>query len=178
MRESLFETLVGLAVVVVAAIFLTFSLQQRSEAQPKDSYALSAKFNRVDGIAVGSDVRLAGKKVGVVSAIDLDPKTYKAVVTFTLPKTVTVAGKAEPLQIPDDTTAQILTDGLLGGSYLGLMVGGSFDYLKPGGQVEFTRGSVDLLTVLSEFASNAGGNSSDKSATNGTGGASIPEAPQ
>lgn len=180
MRESLFETLVGFVVVLVAGLFLVFSLQQKSEAQPKDSYTLTAKFNRIDGISVGSDVRLAGKKVGVVSGVDIDPKTYKAVVSFTLPKTVSFGGKPQDLKIPDDSTAQILSDGLLGGAYLGLIVGGSFDYIPPGGQVEFTRGSVDLLTVLAEFAGgqnnaiNAGGKTGDGS----HGGDSIPEAPK
>jgi phospholipid/cholesterol/gamma-HCH transport system substrate-binding protein len=155
MRESLFETLVGLIVVAVAGTFLFFSLQQRSEAAPQDSYTLKARFNRVDGIGVGSDVRLAGKKVGVVSAIDLDPQTYKAIVTFTLPNKVEFDGKQVDLRLPDDTTAQIASDGILGGGYLGLMIGGSYEYLEPGGTVEFTRGSVDLLTVLSEFASSA-----------------------
>ena len=150
MRESLFETLVGLIVVAVAGTFLFFSLQQRSSAASlADSYALSAKFNRIDGIATGSDVRLAGVKVGRVNKIDLDPKSYKAVVNFSMKK---------GLQIPDDTTAQIVSDGLLGGAYLGLMIGGSADYLPQDGKgiVEYTRGSVDLLTVLSEFASSAG----------------------
>ncbi len=152
MRESLFETLVGLAVVAVAAVFLFFSLSQRSEAAPRDSYSLSAKFNRIDGISTGSDVRLAGVKVGAVTAIDLDPKSYKAVVKFSM---------RDGVQVPDDSTAQVVSDGLLGGAYIGIMVGGSPDYLAADGTgtVEFTRGSVDLLTVLSEVASSAAGNS-------------------
>jgi phospholipid/cholesterol/gamma-HCH transport system substrate-binding protein len=168
MRESLFETLVGLIVVAVAGTFLFFSLQQRSSAAPaSNSYVLNAKFNRVDGIAAGSDVRLAGVKIGSVQKIELDPKTYKAIVSFTVPKNI---------QVPDDTTAQVLSDGLLGGAYLGLMVGGSFEYLPEGGNVEYTRGSVDLLTVLSEFASSAG--SSNKSGGEASGGESQPEAPK
>jgi phospholipid/cholesterol/gamma-HCH transport system substrate-binding protein len=156
MRESLFETLVGVAVVAVAAIFLTFSLQQRSEAAPRDAYMLSAKFNKIDGISAGSDVRLAGVKVGAVTSVELDPKTYKANVKFTMRKGV---------QVPDDSTIQVVSDGLLGGAYLGIMVGGSFDYVAEGGQIEFTRGSVDLLTVLSEVAQSAagGGGGGDKS---------------
>lgn len=152
MRESLFETLVGVLVVAVAGVFLYFSLQQRSDAAPRDSYVLHAKFNRVDGIATGSDVRMAGVKVGAVSAIDLDPKTYKAVVTFTM---------KDGIEVPDDSTAQVLSDGLLGGAYVGIMVGGSFDYVPEGGTIEFTRGSVDLLTVLSEVASSAAGGNND-----------------
>jgi phospholipid/cholesterol/gamma-HCH transport system substrate-binding protein len=160
MRESLFETLVGLIVVAVAGIFLVFSLQQSSEAAPRDSYTLSAKFNRVDGISAGSDVRLAGVKVGAVTGIDLDPKTYKAVVNFTMRK---------GMKVPDDSTAQVLSDGLLGGAYLGIMVGGSFDYIPEGGTIEFTRGSVDLLTVLSEVAGSAAGNKNDNSGDAGGG---------
>ncbi len=156
MRESLFETLVGFLVVAVAAIFLYFSLQQRSEAASPDSYLLHAKFNRVDGISPGTDVRLAGVKVGAVKEVTLDPKSYKAAVTFTMRKGV---------KVPDDSTAQVLSDGLLGGSYLGIMVGGSFDYVPEGGTVEFTRGAVDLLTVLSEVAGSAAGNNK-----NGNGG--------
>jgi phospholipid/cholesterol/gamma-HCH transport system substrate-binding protein len=155
MRESLFETLVGLAVVAVAGIFLVFSLQQRSEAAPRDSYVLTAKFNKIDGISPGSDVRMAGVKVGTVTDVKLDPKSYKANVTFTMRKGI---------QVPDDSTAQVVSDGLLGGAYVGIMVGGSFDYVAEGGQIEFTRGSVDLLTVLSEVAqSAAGGGGGDKS---------------
>jgi phospholipid/cholesterol/gamma-HCH transport system substrate-binding protein len=159
MRESLFETLVGFLVVAVAATFLVFSLQQRSEAAPRNSYPLTAKFNRIDGISTGSDVRMAGVKVGAVTDIKLDPKTYKAVVSFTM---------RDGVQVPDDSTVQVISDGLLGGAYLGILVGGSFDYIPEGGTVEFTRGSVDLLTVLSEVASNAAGNSSDGDAGGGS----------
>lgn len=144
MRESLFETLVGLVVVAVAAIFLVFSLKQGATAAPTDSYQLHASFNRIDGVAAGSDVRLAGVKIGVVSSVALDPKTYKADITFTVPRN---------LKVPDDSTAQVQSDGLLGGAYLSLVVGGSFDYVAPNGRLEYTRGSVDLLTVLSSAVS-------------------------
>jgi phospholipid/cholesterol/gamma-HCH transport system substrate-binding protein len=169
MRESLFETLVGVLVVAVAGVFLYFSLQQRSDASPRDSYTLSAKFNRIDGISTGSDVRMAGVKVGAVSDIKLDPKTYKALVTFSM---------KNGIQVPDDSTAQVLSDGLLGGAYLGIMVGGSFDYIQPGGQIEFTRGSVDLLTVLSEVAGGAAGGGNNTEYSGDAGGGFKEEAPQ
>ncbi|HEX5005686.1 MAG TPA: outer membrane lipid asymmetry maintenance protein MlaD [Hyphomonadaceae bacterium] len=172
MRESLFETLVGVLVVAVAGVFLFFSLQQRSDAAPRDSYTLTAKFNRVDGISSGSDVRMAGVKVGTVSNIELDPKTYKAVVSFSI---------KDGIQVPDDSTAQVLSDGLLGNAYLGIMVGGSFDYVPPGGQIEFTRGSVDLLTVLAEVAGGAtggGGNNNTTEYSGDAGGGFKEEAPQ
>jgi len=161
MRESLFETLVGLAVVAVAGIFLFFSLQQRSDAAPRNSYLLTAKFNRIDGVSPGTDVRMAGVKVGTVSDVKLDPKTYKAVVSFTMDK---------KYKVPDDSTVQVISDGLLGGAYLGILVGGSFDYVPEGGTVEFTRGSVDLLTVLSEVASNAAGGGNNETNSGDAGG--------
>jgi phospholipid/cholesterol/gamma-HCH transport system substrate-binding protein len=167
MRESLFETLVGFIVVAVAGFFLFISMGQRSEAAPRDSYTLDAVFSSVDGISVGSDVRLAGKKIGVVQAINIDPKTYQALVTLSVPRTMASAGKSEEFLLPDDTTAQIKTDGLLGGAYIGLMVGGSFDYLQPGGRIEYTRGTVDLLTVLSEVASGAMGGDKDEDTASG-----------
>jgi phospholipid/cholesterol/gamma-HCH transport system substrate-binding protein len=165
MRESLFETLVGVAVVAVATIFLVFSLQQRSDAAPRESYELHANFNRIDGISTGSDVRMAGVKVGTVSAVSLDPKSYKAAVTFTMKNGV---------QVPDDSTAQVQSDGLLGGAYIGIMVGGSFDYVPKGGTIEFTRGSVDLITVLSELAGSAANNNNGGD----SGGSDFEEAPQ
>lgn len=152
MRESLFESIVGLVVVAVAGVFLVFSMNQRSEAAPRDSYVLTASFDRVDGIGVGSEVRVAGKKVGVVSSIDLDPTTYRAVVDFTLPNTIAHESEAVEFRIPDDSTAQIVSDGLLGGAYVSIMIGGSFETLLPGDQLQYTNSPVDLLSVLAAFA--------------------------
>lgn len=156
MRESLFESIVGLIVVAVAGIFLFFSLNQRSEAAPRDSYELTASFDRVDGIGVGSDVRVAGKKVGVVSSINLNPTTYRAIVGFTLPNTVSYDGEPVEFRLPDDSTAQIVSDGLLGGAYVSILVGGSFDTLMPGDELQYTNSAIDLLSVLAAFAEGSG----------------------
>lgn len=157
MRESLFESIVGLAVVAVAALFLVFSLNQRSEAAPRDSYQLTASFDRVDGIGLGSDVRVAGKKVGVVSSIDINPTTYRANVSFSLPNAIVYDGEAVEFRIPDDSTAQIVSDGLLGGAYVSILIGGSFETLLPGDELQYTNSPVDLLSVLAAFAEGNGG---------------------
>ncbi len=156
MRESLFESIVGLLVVGVAGVFLFFSLNQRSEAAPRDSYELTASFDRVDGIGVGSDVRVAGKKVGVVSSIDLNPTTYRAIVGLTLPNTVSYDGEPVEFRLPDDSTAQIVSDGLLGGAYVSILIGGSFDTLVPGDELQYTNSPIDLLSVLAAFAEGTG----------------------
>ena len=153
MRESLFETLVGAAVVAVAAVFLWFAIARGGEASAgPDRYELTARFNNISGIDRGADVRIAGVKAGVVKSIDGDPKRFEAVLTMSLDK---------KWQLPDDTDARISTDGLLGGAYVALEPGGSFDNLPQdgSGEIQYTRGSVDLLTLFASFASGGGGNS-------------------
>ena len=119
MRESLFETLVGALVVAVAGVFLWFAIARGGEASAgPDRYDLKARFNNISGIERGADVRIAGVKAGVVKTIEGDPKRFEAVLTMSLDK---------KWQLPDDTDARISTDGLLGGAYVALEPGGSFD---------------------------------------------------
>ncbi len=151
MRESLFETLVGLAVVVVAGFFLVFSLSQQSGAATGDNYAVSANFGRVDGIAPGTDVRIAGVKVGSVTHVDVDPKTLKANVKMNVRRDIL---------LPVDSTAQVQSDSLLGGSYIYVLAGGDPDQNLPTdgtGVFDYTRGSVDILSLLLEAVGNASG---------------------
>ena len=151
MRESFFETLVGALVVAVAAVFLWFALAVGGDAETKgDQYNVLARFNNVSGISRGSDVRIAGVKAGVVKSIEGDPTRFEAVLTLSLDK---------KWELPDDTDARISTDGLLGGAYIGLEPGGGFDTIPQDGtgEILYTRGSVDLLTLFASFAGGGGG---------------------
>lgn len=158
MRESVFETIVGAAVVVVAAFFLWFALARGGEAGGvRGEYEVTARFNNVGGLPRGADVRIAGVKAGVVQSIDGDPERFEAVVRLTVdPK----------WQLPDDSDARIVTDGLLGGSYIAIEPGGSMDNIAQdgSGEIRFTRGSVDLLTLFASFASGSGGGGDDTGA--------------
>lgn len=156
MRESLVETLIGAVVALVAAGFLWFALSTAGEATGGgERYEVTARFNNVSGIARGTDVRLAGIKVGVVKAIDADYDTYEAVLTLGIDQTV---------PLPEDTDARVVTDGLLGDSYLALEPGGSLETIATDGSgvIQYTRGSVDLITLLGSLASG-----SDDSASSG-----------
>lgn len=154
MRESAFETLIGALVVAVAAVFLWFALARGGDAASVSgkTYDVTARFNSVSGLARGSDVRIAGVKAGVIKAIEGDPQRFEAVVTLTLDS---------KWELPDDTDARVSTDGLLGGAYIALEPGGSFDNISQDGtgEIQFTRGSVDLLTLFASFASGGGGSS-------------------
>jgi phospholipid/cholesterol/gamma-HCH transport system substrate-binding protein len=150
MRESAFETLVGAIVVAVAAIFLWFALARGGDAQAStNQYDVTARFNNVSGLARGSDVRIAGVKAGVVKAIDGDPERYEAVVTLALDS---------KWALPDDTDARISTDGLLGGAYIALEPGAGMEMIAQDGkgEIQYTRGSVDLLTLFASFATGSG----------------------
>lgn len=160
MRESVFETLVGALVVAVAAIFLWFALARGGEASASTAqYDVTARFNNVSGLSRGSDVRIAGVKAGIVKAIDGDPDRFEAVVTLALDS---------KWALPDDTDARISTDGLLGGAYIALEPGGGMETIAQDGTgiIEYTRGSVDLLTLFASFA--AGSGSSDDASADET----------
>jgi phospholipid/cholesterol/gamma-HCH transport system substrate-binding protein len=156
MRESFFETLIGAIVVGVAGFFLWFALARGGDSSGvgANQYEVTARFNSVSGISRGSDVRIAGVKAGVVKTIDGDPQTFEAILKLSLDS---------KWELPDDTDARISTDGLLGGAYIALEPGAGFDVIPQDGtgEIQFTRGSVDLLTLFASFASGgSGGNSS------------------
>lgn len=149
------ETILGAAVAVVAVGFLAFAAAQAGQTSGSGGYELTARFNKVDGVDVGSDVRVSGVKVGVVRDIRLDPETYMAQLTFSVDSNV---------QVLDESTARIASDGLLGGAYVAIEPAG-MDALPPGGEVPYTQGAVDLLTLLSSFAQGQGDTASTEAAT-------------
>jgi phospholipid/cholesterol/gamma-HCH transport system substrate-binding protein len=140
MSGNVVETLIGAVVLVVAAVFLLFAYSTAG-VRSIGGYELVAKFDRVDGLAVGSDVRISGIKVGTITGETLDAKTYQAVVHFSV---------QPDLQLPDDSSAKVASQGLLGGNYLSLEVGASDKMLKPGEQVRYVQGSVNLMDLIGQ----------------------------
>jgi len=138
MQNSIVETLIGAAVVAVAVLFLAFAYSSTGSG-PVSGYEVMAKFNRADGVNVGSDVRLSGIKVGTVSKLSLDPKSYNAVVTMAL---------ARDVKLPDDSSIRITSEGLLGNQYLSIEPGSSMKYIMAGGEIENTQGAIDLVGLL------------------------------
>jgi phospholipid/cholesterol/gamma-HCH transport system substrate-binding protein len=138
MQNSVVETLIGAAVIAVAALFLSYAYTTTGSGAVS-GYEVTAKFNRADGVYIGSDVRVSGIKVGTVSKLNLDPMTFNAVVTMSL---------ANNVQLPDDSSVRITSEGLLGNQYLSIEPGGSQDKIKPGGEIEYTQGAVDLIGLL------------------------------
>ena len=109
-------------------------------------YAITASFTNIGGLKERAQVTLAGVEVGRVTKITLDPKTFNAVVTLQM--------NGHYSDIPDDTTASILTSGLLGEQYVGLSPGGSDTYLKSGSVIQYTQPALVLENLIGQFLSN------------------------
>jgi phospholipid/cholesterol/gamma-HCH transport system substrate-binding protein len=136
------EIATGASVLLVAGAFLVYAVANTGQKFGVEGYMLHANFDHVDGLSVGSDVRIAGVKIGSIQSIHLDPKTYLANVTFNV---------ATFVKLSDDSSATVSTDGLLGGKYLALADGGSDKTLRPGGQITITQGTVNLEALIGKY---------------------------
>ena len=159
-QRNVAETLTGAVVLVIAGGFLVFAIAHSGE-RAGSGYPLTARFQRIDGLGVGSDVRVAGVKVGSVTATAIDRKTFEAVVTLTV---------ADDIKLPSDSGAVITSDGLLGSKYLALAPGGDDHDLPPGGAIKITQSSVNIEDLLGKFVFSMA-NMSNTSKTDGKGGA-------
>ncbi|MDD1614360.1 MAG: outer membrane lipid asymmetry maintenance protein MlaD [Methylococcaceae bacterium] len=139
------DTLVGLFVAsgVVGLFFLALQVSNLSSFVEEDSYTITARFENSGGLKIKSPVSAAGVKIGKVSAISFDPKTYESVVQMNI--------NAQYNTIPDDTTASIFTAGLLGEQYVNLEPGGSDVYLQKDGKIEITQSAIILEKAIGQF---------------------------
>ena len=152
MQKNVIETLMGAVVLIVAAGFLVFAYEG-SQMRVEDGYKISARFSDASGIALGSDVRVGGIKVGVVSDLSLDPETYEAVVFMQVGKKT---------KLPKDSSAAIVSSGLLGDKFVQLTPGGDDAMLADGGKIEFTQSAVNLEELIGKFVFSGGGVDKDK----------------
>ncbi len=149
MRRNMVETVLGAIVLIVAAVFLVFALRT-GEVGAVDGYRLTANFLKAGGLETGSDVRIAGVKVGTVTDRRLDPKNFEAIVGFTVDSDV---------KLPVDTAAIVTNDGILGGKYLRLIPGSDPKRLEPGGALVDARDFRTLEDQVSEIIFLATGSS-------------------
>jgi phospholipid/cholesterol/gamma-HCH transport system substrate-binding protein len=140
-QRNLTELIAGAAVLVVATVFLGYAVANTGRAQVH-GLTLRAKFDRIDGLAVGSDVRLAGVKVGSVTATRIDPASFQAIVTMSVQPN---------LKLPRDSSAEVSSEGLLGGKSIAIVPGGDEALLADGAEFTITQSSVSLEQLLGKF---------------------------
>jgi len=139
--RNLGELIAG-GVVLLALLALLVAAVVGKNQHKSDGYALHAVFDHIDGLTVGSDVRLAGITVGHVTGERVDPKNFRAMVSFSV---------RPDIVLPRDSAAIVTSDSLLGGKYIALSPGGDDQTLAKGATITQTQGSISLEQLLSKF---------------------------
>ncbi len=152
MQKNLVEALIGAAVLIVAVWFVMVTYKT-AEFGTVEGYTLTARFDKVDGLQVGNDVRIAGIRVGTVTSQEVDIETFQAVIRFSVDPRIKLSA---------DTSASIRSENLLGGSYLSLQPGGDDELLEDGGEIEFTQGAIDVIDLLGKEIFRAGDDGEEK----------------
>ncbi|MCE2969675.1 MAG: outer membrane lipid asymmetry maintenance protein MlaD [Burkholderiales bacterium] len=148
MTKKSTEALVGLFVLlgILGLVFLALKAANlASFAGSGATYTVTARFDNIGGLKVRAPVKSAGVTVGRVTSIALDPKTYQGVVTMDLERRFT---------FPADSSASILTSGLLGDQYIGIAPGGDDKDLAAGDTIKLTQSAVVLENLISRFLFN------------------------
>lgn len=143
MGKSIVETLMGACVIAVALLFIFTAYRSGNIAPKGDTYMVVGKFKEVGTLNVGSDIRIGGIKVGTVIGQKLDPASYMAIVEMAIDNKV---------GLPKDSTAAIVSDGLLGGKYIAIEPGGDNTMLRKGDALKYTQDAVNLESLIGKFA--------------------------
>ncbi len=152
-----------------ALFFLTTQTTSRGfSLTSPPHYDLTAKFDNIGDLKVGSPVSMSGVEMGRVAKIAFDSKEYKAVVTLRM--------DARYDHIPTDSDASIYTQGLLGGKFIGLTAGGADTYLKNNGQIDFTQSAFVLENLIGQVLANFTKSAASSDSSNSKAGAPAPTA--
>jgi phospholipid/cholesterol/gamma-HCH transport system substrate-binding protein len=156
----------------VALLFLTTQLPSSGLklTHAKAGYHITAAFDDVGDLKVGSPVTMAGVNLGEVESIKIDWTTYKAIVSMRI--------DSQYNKIPDDSDASIQTQGLLGGKYIGLGAGGSETFLKQGSQIALTQSALVLENLINKFFSSQASKPPDAGASSAPAGDTGAAAPR
>jgi phospholipid/cholesterol/gamma-HCH transport system substrate-binding protein len=141
MKSSSVETLIGAVVIAVAAVFFFFAYKTSGHEGVQGGYRIMAEFDNAEGINVGSDVRMAGVKIGTVVEQSLNAKNYQAHVAMQIDPVV---------QLTEDVTAKVTAEGLLGSKFISLEQGGADTKLADGDMITYTQGAVDIWSLISQ----------------------------
>jgi len=149
--QRLIETLVGLFLLfaILALTVLAFKVSGLTSLFPAQTYTVKAEFEDIGGLKVRSPVKIGGVQIGEVSAITLDPVTFKGVVQMRIENRFN--------DIPDDSSAGIFTAGLLGDNYIAITPMYNQTFLKDGSKIEITRSAMILEKLIGQLVYKIGG---------------------
>ncbi len=147
MTQNKTEVMIGGLVISAAIGFLVYAAQITGVSSNAGSYPLTASFRSLEGVSVGTDVRLAGVKIGSVNSVTLNAETYRA---------DTIISIKDGIEIPDDSAITIASEGLLGGNFVEIVPGGSPFMYDPSSEIKDTQSAVSLVSLLLKFVSRSG----------------------
>ena len=144
MKINILDAFLGFAVLLITGFFLFYVyITLDTKIFESDEFRVHARFENIDGIVTGSKVKLSGVNIGTVKSISLEPESYYAFITMNFDK---------KFSFPDDTEASVQLEGLLGGSYISILPGGSDVMLLNDQEILYTQGSTSLLNLMLKFA--------------------------
>ena len=148
MNKNVVETVLGAVVLLVTVGFLFFAYKT-TDLRPIEGYELKASFSQIDGLEVGSLVKVSGVRVGKVLGFSIDPNNYSAIVRMNVDSNI---------RLPLDTAAVIASSGLLGGKFMSLEPGADEEMLEDGDLIEYTQSVPSLEKLLGQviFSLNKG----------------------
>ena len=144
MKRGYFETFVGLFVVLAAILFCIFVIKDTGRKMDISTYNVYAKFENIEGLSIGSKVKIGGLDIGSISSLIID-KDYKVKLLLKINSNIS---------IPVDSTITVSTSGLIGGKYLKVQIGGSDEFMKNNDEFEFTQSTMDLEEMVTKFMFN------------------------
>ena len=145
MRVNYIEIFVGTVVLLIAGLFFSYAYNANKNSG-NYTYHLTAKFERVDGILEGSDIKLRGIKVGEVTKLRLEGEKLSAILTLSFYNNI---------KLPIDSSAEIVSEGLMGSKYISITLGENDAILKDGDTVAYTQPSISLESLITRFVFNA-----------------------
>ena len=144
MKINFLDAFLGFTVLLITGLFIFYVyITLDTKLFKSDGFRLHARFENIDGIVTGSMVKLSGVNIGTVKSISLETESYYAIITMNFDK---------KFSFPDDTEASVQLEGLLGGSYISILPGGSDVMLLNDQEILYTQGSTSLLNLMLKFA--------------------------
>ena len=144
MKVNILDAFLGFIILLITGLFVFYVyITVDTKLFKADGLILNARFENIDGIVVGSKVKMSGVNIGAVKSISIDPESFYAVVSMVFDK---------EFNFPDDTEASVQQEGLLGGSYISILPGGSDIMLSNNQEILYTQGSTNILNLMLKFA--------------------------
>lgn len=143
MNRNIIETITGMVVLLAAGWFVFLLYNKTGKLDINDNYYnVTARFNSVEGLFEGSEIRASGIKIGIVKKLTYDPENFQAVAVLSLEKTV---------KLPKDTAVKIVSDGLLGSKFITIEPGNDQDFLQENDNIRFAQSSVNLESLIGKM---------------------------